>query len=639
MNLSSIASRLAALTELCTRWLVALLLLWTALPSSAADHITARAWTNDPTGQLTIEQVQTLPMQPYTGLLSKGYGQSALWMRLRIDPQLSPINPASAQQLILRIRPVYLDEITIYDPQGQPGWMVQTGDLVHPRNDPVQGLNFLVPVPRGEMPRDIWVRLKSTSTRQIDIQALNPHELGNIVRLEEVVSALYFGLVLIFTLWGTTYWLFSREGIIGAFALMQASAMFYAFFSLGFARTFWPDPWPAWLLSQSTSFWSITAVSSAVVFHVLMTHEYGLPKWLQRLLYALVAMLPVKLTLLFTGYSVVGLQLNMLEVLIAPLLFLMAAMLGRAWRHPDPEQRPVLNQNVSMLFYGSMTLLLLMAAMPGLAIGRATEFTIHIVQVHGMLTALIILLVLQYRAHVLQQKHREDQLSLKASQYQAQHERGIREEREQLLAMLTHELKTPLATMQMRVDPNARGEKEIKQAIRDMNDVIERCLQTLQMSEQQLATRIEYCDLVDILKEVSQASQQPWRIQLDAPDTLLVQSDRQLLFIVASNLVQNATKYAAPDTPITLQLHTEGPYAQLQIGNLPGQAGWPDPMRVFEKYYRSPHAKRQTGTGLGLYLVKHILNTLGGNIALVSDPERVKFVVNIAMTAPPSLSH
>lgn len=625
MNPTTHRSRMAALFS---RWALALSLLCGCLPSTAGDHITDRAWTEDSTGQLTIEQVQKLPLAPYAGLLSRGYGESAVWMRLRIDPQLSPIQPSNSEHLILRIRPVYLDEITIYDPQGQPGWMARTGDLVHPRTDPMQGLNFLVPLPRGEQARDIWVRMKSTSTRQIDVQALNPDELGNIVRLEEVVSALYFGLVLIFTLWGATYWLFSREAIIGAFALMQGSAMMYAFFSLGFARSFWPLPWPAWLLSQSTSFWSISAVSSAVVFHVLMTHEFAAPKWLQRLLYGLVVLLPIKLILLFTGHSVDALQMNMVEVLVAPLVFLMAAMLGRGWRHPDPEQRPVLNQTVSMAFYGSMTLLLLLAAMPGLAIGHANEFTIHIVQVHGLLTALIILLVLQYRAHVLQQKQRDDQLALKASQFQAQHERGVREEREKLLAMLTHELKTPLATMQMRVDPDARGQREIKQAIRDMNDVIERCLQTLQMSEHQLVTRIESCDVVDVLHEVTLACLQPWRIQLDAPPSLIVLSDRQMLFIIISNLMQNAIKYAAPDTPITVQLFADAQGVHMRMTNQPGQAGWPDPQRVFEKYYRSPHAQRQTGTGLGLYLVKHILDSLGGRIALVPDPERVKFEVH-----------
>jgi signal transduction histidine kinase len=93
-----------------------------------------------------------------------------------------------------------------------------------------------------------------------------------------------------------------------------------------------------------------------------------------------------------------------------------------------------------------------------------------------------------------------------------------------------------------------------------------------------------------------------------------------LLRIVLDNLLSNALKYAAPGTPIVVyaeQTRKNGVAGQLlRVQNQPGAAGLPDAARVFEKYYRSPGARQQTGSGLGLYLVRSIANLLGAEVAM-----------------------
>ncbi len=65
----------------------------------------------------------------------------------------------------------------------------------------------------------------------------------------------------------------------------------------------------------------------------------------------------------------------------------------------------------------------------------------------------------------------------------------------------------------------------------------------------------------------------------------------------------------------------------LRIHNQPNQAGFPDPQKIFQKYYRSAGAHRSTGSGLGLYLVQGLARRLGGRIELVPErtPGRVCF--------------
>jgi signal transduction histidine kinase len=119
-------------------------------------------------------------------------------------------------------------------------------------------------------------------------------------------------------------------------------------------------------------------------------------------------------------------------------------------------------------------------------------------------------------------------------------------------------------------------------------------------------------------------------VQLIHTTPLLLKSDQQLLFIVISNLLENACKYSAPETPIrveALPATPTTPQLQLVISNTVGRAGWPDKDKLFSKYYRTPGAQRQAGTGLGLFLVRNLLLKLGGQVYFAPQGEEVRFVV------------
>ena len=274
-----------------------------------------------------------------------------------------------------------------------------------------------------------------------------------------------------------------------------------------------------------------------------------------------------------------------------------------------------------------MLLILLIAGLTGLGLAKGGEVPLYVVQAHGLVTAFLVLLMLQYRAHIQQKHQRDTAIALEQSQLQARQERGIRQEQEQLLTMLAHELRTPLAIMSMRLDASAPGSSEIRHAIRDMNAVIERCQQTAQFSDRQLQAQMAPVDLAGMVREAVSACAQPERMRLQLPPRLSAKTDQQLLFIVLSNLLENSCKYAAADTPIDVRLSASAWQARIEVCNLPGTAGWPEASQVFDKYYRSPHAKRQAGTGLGLYLVSKLMQVLGGEIKYEPDDRTVRFVV------------
>jgi len=610
-----------------------------AQPVLAQDHIVAKAWLDDPSAQLQWPQVQRLPMTTYTGVLSQGFGDSALWVRLTIDPHRWPVPTQSPEQLVLRLRPVYLDDIQVFDPLAPGGLAGATGDIRHPREQHIAGMDFLLPIARGDAPRDIWMRVVSTSTRQISAQVLNLEDLQRHNFSQQLAYALYICAITIFMIWGLVNWLFSGERTIGLFGVMQALGLFYALGSLGYVRTFWPSHWSAHWLDELTTLGSILAVSGAALFHVTLTREFDLPPWVRRLQNALLALEPIKLLMvLLTDQARLALHINMIEVLLAPMFFLVGVLTARGWRQAQPAQSPLLARSVVLGFYVFMVLTLAVAALPGLAVTAGGEIQLYLVQTHALITAFLILLMLQYRIRVRNRQQAEVARALERSELQAQQERAIREEQDQLLAMLTHEIKTPLATMQLRLDASAPGSREIRNAIRDMNSVIDRCVQAAQLDDQRLQVRREMVDVVKLVSDVLAACHQPERVQVQMPQALSAYTDRQLLFIALHNLLENACKYAAADTPINVSLDmggvgSSGPCILLTVANVPGPSSWPDPQKVFEKYYRSPSARRMAGTGLGLYLVRHLLLKLGGNVRYEPSSTHVRFTVDLPVVA------
>jgi two-component system, sensor histidine kinase LadS len=244
---------------------------------------------------------------------------------------------------------------------------------------------------------------------------------------------------------------------------------------------------------------------------------------------------------------------------------------------------------------------------------------LYLALIHGLVNGALAVGVLQYRSLLAERKKNELLTQLSLAQQQVNQERSFREDREQLLAMLAHELKTPLATIQFLLGSRAVDDKavgNIKKATSDMNMVIERSVQMGQFDNGQLSIEKTATNVVHEINELISRQADPLAIMFNAPPTLVVQTDPDLLRIICVNLLDNAMKYRAPETQVQVTIDPPTPaYAlSLRVENQVGTAGFPDPALVFDRYYRAPKARGFTGSGLGLYLVKGLAHQLGGEI-------------------------
>jgi signal transduction histidine kinase len=151
-----------------------------------------------------------------------------------------------------------------------------------------------------------------------------------------------------------------------------------------------------------------------------------------------------------------------------------------------------------------------------------------------------------------------------------------------------------------------------------MAGVIERVEQSEKLDSQPVSPDLAPVDLTTFFDEL--VAEKPFlgRVQVVHGEALSVSTDGVILRSILRNLLDNALKYSPTDTPIMLAASsvTSGERAgvRLEVVNRVGEAGAPDPEKLYTKYYRSRRAQHQPGSGLGLFLVANWARTLRASI-------------------------
>jgi signal transduction histidine kinase len=227
------------------------------------------------------------------------------------------------------------------------------------------------------------------------------------------------------------------------------------------------------------------------------------------------------------------------------------------------------------------------------------------------------------RSRQMDRLRREQANHLFLSREQLANETRRRQDQSQLLNMLMHELKTPLAVIDLALKDRQATDKAqsyVGRAIENMKSILNRCVQTDRLVERPFEVQVQRFDLARQVQQwVRDNPQAEGRMALQIVPAAPVETDLQCTQIIASNLIENALKYGDPQQAVQLSLapqsHADGRSGWcLQVCNAPGVAGMPEADQVFAKYYRSAAAQRQSGTGLGLFLSHNLAQQIGAEL-------------------------
>ncbi len=222
---------------------------------------------------------------------------------------------------------------------------------------------------------------------------------------------------------------------------------------------------------------------------------------------------------------------------------------------------------------------------------------------------------------------------------------ALEHEHRNFLSAVTHELKSPLASMRLsletvlggRSDPDA-GVRFLKNALQDterLQSLVEKVLEATRFAGKGSSLKLRESCLSEIVEgAVRRFSRRTAATEADLISQIQrgiwTEIDEEAIAIVISNLLENALKYGGANPQVDIRLTESSGRAQLDISDN-GQGIAPNDIpRVFERFWRAGDELIRTtqGTGLGLFLVHQIVKNHGGEVMVAqTGPDGTTFRV------------
>ncbi|MCE9590965.1 MAG: cell wall metabolism sensor histidine kinase WalK [Planctomycetes bacterium] len=219
-------------------------------------------------------------------------------------------------------------------------------------------------------------------------------------------------------------------------------------------------------------------------------------------------------------------------------------------------------------------------------------------------------------------------------------EKEISEMKSDFVANVSHELRTPLSSikayMEMLVDGEAQDEETrlefyniIQGEANRLSRLIDNILNISRIESGVVKVQREQVSLSALVKDVLDVMQPQARakqielVEAPCPAVFQVFADKDMICQALLNLVGNAVKYTLPGGKVTVAMDVDGSARMVSVSISDTGVGIPpaDVPHLFEKFYRvADHKKLAKGTGLGLNLVKHIIEMVhGGKVSVTSE--------------------
>lgn len=202
------------------------------------------------------------------------------------------------------------------------------------------------------------------------------------------------------------------------------------------------------------------------------------------------------------------------------------------------------------------------------------------------------------------------------------------------ISNVSHEIKTPISVIRnysqlLEADTLSDADRrEYARVVSDaslrLSELITNILKLNRLENQQLTLRRERFDLSAQLTECLLGFETVWTeksidIAPNIEDGVTVSSDPELLPLVWNNLLSNAFKFTEPGGTVSVSLKAEGGFAVVSIGDT-GCGISPEASRhIFDKFYQGDTSHATQGNGLGLALVKRVVDIVGGTVTVDSE--------------------
>lgn len=222
---------------------------------------------------------------------------------------------------------------------------------------------------------------------------------------------------------------------------------------------------------------------------------------------------------------------------------------------------------------------------------------------------------------------------------------GIETLQTDFISNVSHELKTPLAAIgnyaTVLSSPTlSDGERReyanaILEATRRLSELVTNILRLNKLENRQIYPNAKHYDLGEQLCECLLGFESAWEaknieIETDLEDGIFVSTDSEMMTLVWNNLFSNAIKFTDEGGKVSLTLKSDGAFASVTVSDTGCGISPEVGERIFDKFYQGDTSRATSGNGLGLTLVKRVIDVTGGEISVQSRlGEGTSFTVRI----------
>ena len=600
----------------------------TAAASPPAAELRDVTVLEDRAGTETIETVAAAAPGRFRplpgGNLSAGYSRSAYWLRFTVE--------APPGEWWLEVQPPYLDDLRLFEPDpARPGHFRErrAGDRLPfaAREVPHRGFVFKLPIAAGA-PAEYYLRVKTTSSAMVLLRIWSPEAFHAAMPGEYGLLFALIAMLLVVAGLNLSSWLWTRErthlaffGYLSCMAAVFIGASGFAAQYLLPDRPQVTDPWVgvATLLS-----FAAFAVWYQEILNISARQPFldGLGRVLAVVAVVGLAAIPLGV------YGEVAQVVNLLTLaLIGSGLFVTYRMWRRGLAGSGLQ---LLVTALSLLAFASTLLTLL---------GFVRSHFLHLYGPAFGVAASMVTLQLAMSAH-----HRSLRDERQRAEGEARREREIREQQGKFIDLVTHEYRTPLAVLRTNLDIlGLTGEEDERRrslgrmegAVRRLGEIFDGSLRQGNWGgHRQIA--LESLDPVALVRELVGQSADPATgiaqpVEMRVREPVRVQADRQLLATVFLNLLDNARKYSPAGSPLEIRFGQEDGLETIRFENGCARSPGVSTEVLARKYVRGDNAEGVPGMGVGLHLVRKLLEDQGGALELRADEgERFVAIVKLA---------
>ncbi len=411
-SLAGVKRRVAALA-------LALLFGLLAGVAAAEDLVVSRALLEDTTGNLTIEEVAGRDFEPVERTVTRGYSDSAFWLRLRVRP------PARGGDVVLHVRPASLDELRLFEPDpGDPsGWRTRVTGSRHPYAGRERtGLGFTVTPALPDT--TYYLRLRTDTLSRLSVQALEPREADRKDSQQDLLLVFFITSLVYLLLWAGQSYILDRQPVVGLFAVHQAVYILSGLAVTGYLAPFAPAAFPG-LVATMTAVLVCAMNFTGVLFSRALFAPYQPPPLLMRGLSLFLAAFPLQLVAMAAGHARLALAVNDVLVTVLSWYFLLVAATVRREQVPSRRMLRLIFVTITVLATASGGSSFGIWAMPDSALADTL-----MVVVNGLIASGLLAMLLHTRLRQLRLEAQRAAEELRLAQKTLAIERALKEEAE-----------------------------------------------------------------------------------------------------------------------------------------------------------------------------------------------------------------